>query len=120
MARQKSDGGLWNQIRNGIKQVLGTRTGSGTTEGADDVLKQNAEPATSEVQESAARATTEKRRRKDREQTRAITIHIDHELHGDIRKLAAQIQRPAEIMLRRVLRGVVTDGLLGKADKYVN
>ena len=63
---------------------------------------------------------TEKRRRKDREQTRAITIHIDHELHGDIRKLAAQIQRPAEIMLRRVLRGVVTDGLLGKADKYVN
>ena len=118
MPKQKSDGGLSSLI----KQAARTTSASETTEGADDVLKQTTKTPTAAVPDTAAPATTpaENRRRRDREQTRAITIHIDHELHGDIRKLAAEIQRPAEIMLRRILRRVVTDGLLGKANKYVN
>ena len=118
MPKQRSDGGLSSLI----KQAAGTTRASETTEGADDVLKQTTETPTAAVPDTPAPAATpvENHRRKDREQTRAITIHIDHELHGDIKKLAAQIQRPAEIMLRRVLRRIVTDGLLGKADKYIN
>ena len=118
MPKQKSDRGLSSLI----KQAAGTTRGSGTTEGADDVLKQTTEAPTAAIAKTPSPAATPamNRRRKDRERRRAITIHVDHALHGDIKKLAAKIERPAEIMLRRVLRRVVSDGLLGKADKYVN
>ena len=115
MAGQKSDDGLSNLI----KQVAGATGGSETTEGADDVLKQNRQRATEQVQEPPAAASANRRRR-DREQTRAITIHVDRELHTDIKKLAVKIERPAEIMLRRALRRLVTDAMNGRATKYID
>ena len=49
-----------------------------------------------------------------------FTIHVDRELHTDIKELAAKIERPAEIMLRRALRRLVTDVMNGRATKYIN
>ena len=115
MAGHKSDDGLSNLI----KQVAGATAGSETTEATDDVLKQNRERATEQVRQPTAAASANRRRR-DRDQTTAITIHVDRELHTDIKNLAAKIERPAEIMLRRALRRLVTDVMNGRATKYIN
>ena len=90
-----------------------------TTKGTDDVLKHDRQRATEQVQERQAAASANRRRR-DREQTVAITIHVDRELHTDIKKLAVKIERPAEIMLRRALRRLVTDAMNGRATKYID
>ena len=114
MAGQKSDAGLSNLI----KQVAGATGRSETTKGADDVLKHDRQRATEQVQARQAAAAA-KRRRRDREQTVAITIHVDRELHTDIKNLAGKIERPAEIMLRRALRRLVTDVMKGRANRYI-
>ena len=93
--------------------------GSQTTQGADDVLKHDRRRATEQVQEPRAAASA-RRRRRDREQTTTLTIHVDRELHTDIKKLAVKIERPAEVMLRRALRRLVTDAMNGRASKYID
>ena len=60
------------------------------------------------------------RRRRDREDTTTLTIHVDRELHNDIKKLASKIERPAEVMLRRALRRLVTDAMKGRGNKYID
>ncbi len=103
MGRRKNDAGLSNLI----KEAAGVTGGSQTTQGADDVLKHG----------PAASAT---RRRRDREDTTTLTIHVDRELHTDIKELALKIERPAEVMLRRALRRLVTDAMKGRGNKYID
>ena len=45
---------------------------------------------------------------------------MDHELHTDIKRLALKIERPAEVMLRRALRRLVTDAMKGRGSKYID
>ncbi len=115
MARRKNDAGLSNLI----KEAAGVTGGSQTTQGADDVLKHDRAHATKQIQvpRPAASAT---RRRRDREDTTTLTIHVDRELHTDIKKLALKIERPAEVMLRRALRRLVTDAMKGRGNKYID
>ena len=115
MAGRKKDRGLSKLI----KQVAGPTGASETTQGADDVLK-DVRPRPSEQVQAPRPPASGKRPRRDRADTTTLTIHVDRELHTDIKTLALKIERPAEVMLRRALRRLVTDALNGRGNKYIN
>ena len=58
--------------------------------------------------------------RKDRQNKRAVTIHLEPEVHEGIRAAAGHYERSVENLLRRALQRLVEDHQAGKADRYFN
>ena len=73
----------------------------------DDVLQQRRTPPRNKV-------------RKDRQNKRAVTIHLEPEVHEGIRAAAGHYERSVENLLRRALQRLVEDHQAGKADRYFN